>query len=659
MSEEKFGSENTPEPTEAQTGEPVESSVAPPPPPPAPSDAEPATQAIPAGDAEPATQRLAVGTAQPDAGEPTAVVPAATATPAATASEANPLDGFEPDRRRSGRGTKVFLGTMGVLALLGGAYAGAAWYVQDKIPTGTTVEGVDIGGLTADDAKAKLEEHLGEPLSQPIPLRAGELSAELDPTTSGLSLDVPATVDSVTGFSLDPHRLLPHLTGGDEIPPVSAVDETKLRAALDGIAPQLAVEPVNGAIDLSTGSAVITEPIEGVAVNVDESIGLVSEAWMDQEPIELAVETTEPAISAADIDTAMRDIVGPMLSAPVTLTVGETTHEIATADIAAASSIVATDAGTLELQVNGEPLTEKILEESPEIGDVGVDASFIFQDGVPTIVPSEPGLGIDAEAVATAVRDAALTDTRSSSVQIVETEPEVTTEDAEKLGIVEVVSEFSTPLTDDSVRTSNLIAGTAKLDGWLVLPGERFSLLEVLAPISAANGYVSSGVVNGGVATEAVGGGLSQLSTTTFNAAFFAGMADFDHKPHTRWFTRYPQGREATLWDPEIDMAFTNDTPYGLLFQSWVADGQVWVRAWSTKYYTVESSTSEPYNYTSSETIYNTDPQCTPESGGREGFTVDVYRARYLDGALHDDWSYSWTYTAWPRVICGPAPSDG
>ena len=131
-------------------------------------------------------------------------------------------------------------------------------------------------------------------------------------------------------------------------------------------------------------------------------------------------------------------------------------------------------------------------------------------------------------------------------------------------------------------RTLNLEAGTAHINGTLVMPGDRFSLLDALRPISTSNGYHSSGVVENGFESNAVGGGLSQVSTTTFNAAFEAGLKDVTHQPHSRYFSRYPEGREATLWDPSIDMVFENNTGHGVLIQAYVTDSDVVVKMWGT-----------------------------------------------------------------------------
>ncbi|WP_418606416.1 VanW family protein [Georgenia sp. SUBG003] len=134
----------------------------------------------------------------------------------------------------------------------------------------------------------------------------------------------------------------------------------------------------------------------------------------------------------------------------------------------------------------------------------------------------------------------------------------------------------------DPVRTTNLRVGAQKVTGVLVKPGEEFSLLDVIGPISAANGYVSS-VVEDGFVSTAVGGGLSQLSTNMFNVGFLAGMDDVTHTPHSRWFDRYPAGREATLWEPSTDMVWRNNTDYGVLVQSWVTGDRVHSRLWGTK----------------------------------------------------------------------------
>lgn len=220
-----------------------------------------------------------------------------------------------------------------------------------------------------------------------------------------------------------------------------------------------------------------------------------------------------------------------------------------------------------------------------------------------------------------------------------------------------MVSEFSTPLTSEPRRTVNITNGAEKISGTLIRPGETFSLTEELGPIDSAHGYVQAGAIVNGEHTDAWGGGLSQVSTTTYNAAYFAGMELVEHTPHSEWFSRYPEGREATIFTGLIDMQWRNNTPYGALVQAFVADGRLHVRIWSTPYWTVESSTSGRWGVVSPTTVYSQSPTCSPQSAGNPGFSVEVTRRVLLDGVLADEESWVVTYRPQNRVVCGAEPA--
>ena len=220
------------------------------------------------------------------------------------------------------------------------------------------------------------------------------------------------------------------------------------------------------------------------------------------------------------------------------------------------------------------------------------------------------------------------------------------------MGVKEVVSSIETPLTNDAVRTTNLKVGTQKVANTLVKPDEEFSLLKALGPIDAAHGFVSSGVVANGFNSTALGGGLSQLSTNTFNLGYRAGFVDVEHKPHSKYFSRYPMGMESTLWEGKYDMRFKNNTPYGAVIDTWVADGKVYSKLWSTKYWDVETSTSKPYAQVAPTTKVNPARDCEPSGAGGPGFTVTVSRKVSREGKVHENSSYKWTYSPTNRVVC-------
>jgi vancomycin resistance protein YoaR len=287
------------------------------------------------------------------------------------------------------------------------------------------------------------------------------------------------------------------------------------------------------------------------------------------------------------------------------------------------------------------------------VEDEREEAAFAAaRHGRPQVEGGGPGTTLDPKEVSQKVSAATRSDDRIAAVELHEQNPENTREALEQLGVKEIVSEFSTPLTSDNVRTKNLIRGAQMVTGRLIKPGETFSLINALSPITEANGYVSSGIVSNGQHVEGVGGGLSQMATTSYNAGYFAGYDDVEHRQHSFWFPRYPAGREATIYVGALDMRFRNDTPYGAVMQSFVSDGKLTVRIWSTKYYEVQTSDSGHQNVVKTSKVRSSDPGCVAYPGGEDGFTISNYRKVLRNGEVVKNETYTWSYKPDNPVEC-------
>jgi hypothetical protein len=126
---------------------------------------------------------------------------------------------------------------------------------------------------------------------------------------------------------------------------------------------------------------------------------------------------------------------------------------------------------------------------------------------------------------------------------------------------IERVSSFTTFYDCCQARVTNIQTMARALDGYVVMPGETFSIDQVLGPRTSAKGYVPAPyLINGEGACCAVGGGVSQFGTTIFNAVFWGGYDVVTVRPHSGWISRYPLGIEHTLVYSSIDFRFTNDT---------------------------------------------------------------------------------------------------
>lgn len=549
------------------------------------------------------------------------------------------------------RGPKIALISVLVVVLLFAVYAFIAWGVSDKAPRETTVAGVDVGGMTQTQAAAAITEQLAPRAKEPIELTAGEGKAQLSPEPSGLAIDAEATAAELTEFSLSPVRMWEHMFGGSDEALVLAIDQKKFDAAVAGLEESLAVEPVDGTVSFVDGQAVKTDPKEGSRIVASETSRIIQERWiLQQGPYDLPVEPVEPTITQQETDESLA-IAQKVVSAPVTVSVGGQSPVLSPAVLAGLFRFEQRD-GKLVTIIDQEATVAAVVDGTDDLLEVPSDAHFEFAGGKPTVVGGKTGTTLDPAHAGKAVRTAATSDDRETSVELVEQDPKETVDSLKALGVKEVISEFHTPLTNEAVRTQNLVRGAEMITGNLVKPGETFSLLDALAPITLENGYFDAGVVENGEHVEAVGGGLSQMATTTFNAGFFAGYEDVEHHAHSFWFPRYPPGREATIYVGAKDMKFTNDTPYGAVLQSYVAGGELWVRIWSTKHYRVEESNTGKTNVVPTSVVHDSSADCKPYPGGEAGFSIGITRKVYLGDKLAKENSFNHTYNPDNPVVC-------
>ncbi len=146
-----------------------------------------------------------------------------------------------------------------------------------------------------------------------------------------------------------------------------------------------------------------------------------------------------------------------------------------------------------------------------------------------------------------------------------------------------VIGQFTTYYGCCVNRAFNIQLMSRTVDLTVVEPGEVYSLNGQVGLRTEAKGYKRAGAIIGGKLVCCdhwlnVGGGVSQFSTTLYNAIFFAGLEDVEHRPHSIYFTRYPMGREATVAWPGPDVKFRNDTPYPLTIDTSYTSGSITVK---------------------------------------------------------------------------------
>ncbi|QAY63468.1 vanomycin resistance protein VanB [Xylanimonas allomyrinae] len=619
-----------------------------------PTEREPAPAQPTPAPVTPAPASPAPASPAPASPAPASPAPATQAAVATLSLPVVPVPGDDAPRRRRLRTVAV---AAAGLALVAGTYAGAQWLLTGRVPAGTSVAGVDVGGLGHDDAVARLDAGLAGVTGDPVEVATAAASAWADPADAGLGFDAEATVDALTGFSLDPLRLWAHLTGGGEAAPVVRVDDERLASAAQDLAGLLAVEPVDGTVGFTDGEPVATAAQDGSRVQPEDVALALRSRWLVEDgPLDVPAETVAPAIPQEATDAAYAQ-ARLIVSAPVTVEVGGQVPELP-ADVLASAATFTPRGGELVAGFDGDALRDAVVERTTDLLTHAEDARFVFADGRPQVAGGAPGTTLDAAALAEAVRTAALGDARVAQAGLVDQEPEQTRASLEALGVREVVSSFSTAITNDVVRTNNLRRGAELLTGTLVRPGETFSLLDALGPITPARGFGNAPVIVGGQLQPGLGGGLSQMATNVYNAAHFAGFEIVERQPHSMWIPRYPAGREATIATGSIDLRFRNNTPHGAVLRSWVGGGQLHVEVWGTEHFRVESTAGPKRNVQPARATPSADPGCTPRAPGQDGFTITNHRRVFLGSTLVSENSHTWTYRPDHGVSCTYRPAE-
>jgi vancomycin resistance protein YoaR len=314
--------------------------------------------------------------------------------------------------------------------------------------------------------------------------------------------------------------------------------------------------------------------------------------------------------------------------------------------------------GALVAELDTQAIVDDLAEKHPKVIKAPVDASWKFPKLVPVVVPGKAGEEIDPETLAPRllVALASATD-RTAVADLREAEPELTTEAAEALGVTEKISSFKTYYPYAAYRVTNIGRAAELIHLSVVLPGETWSLNQTVGERTEANGFVKGYIIKEGRFAEDLGGGVSQSATTTFNAAFFAGLKDVEHHPHSLYISRYPAGREATVAFGSKDLRFENDSPTAVVIRAVHKVGSLKVEFWGTKHWDkIESVSSSRYNIRTPKTIYSSDPDCESQAPV-SGFDIDVTRVFYKDGKEAKREKFHTSYLATDRIICGPAPA--
>ncbi|MFI2710452.1 VanW family protein [Micromonospora sp. NPDC018662] len=572
---------------------------------------------------------------------------------------ATPPTGDPGKPARSRRGRLLLAGGITAVLLAGGVGVGAYAYAGD-VPRGTTVLGTELGGRSRAEAAQALRTELerrADKLNAPITVTVGEQKVELKPADVGLAIDVDATVAAAA--AADAHAVS-RLVGSRAVEPVITVDAARLAAALRKAVGDQGREMTMPTIIWTGTTPKPVYPKPALTVDTAGATAAVTSAWLAARPVTVPLVEKWPATTREEVDRLVTELARPAVAAPVTLTTDGGSVTIPPAAIARSLRFPTDDAGTITPRVDVKRLRAALGGKLATLEVEPRDAGLTISGGKPKVVPSRAGRQVDAAALGPALLAVLPKPTgRTVTAELKPATPELTEAKLTELGIKERVSTFTTRFTGglSSPRSQNIVQAAKDVDGTIVKPGETFSLNAHTGERGYDQGYQDAPTIVNGKLVPGVGGGVSQFTTTLFNATYYAGMEDVEHKPHSFYFSRYPAVIESTIYWPQLDFKFRNNTTHGVLIDTSYTGSTITVSIWSTKIYdSVKTEYGPRRNVTQPKTVYlKPGPDCIAAAGG-VGFAQDAFRVIKKDGKVIKREKFSWRYDAEPRFICAPDP---
>ena len=582
----------------------------------------------------------------------------------------------------------VFGGLITGIVLFAGTVFAYQHSFQDRIYRGISIDNVPVGGLTRQEAAEKLEREIRYPLDSSFRFTYEDRSWE----ASARELGFHPQTDIMTKAAYDIGRtggLLDRITAqinailhGVTIRPVFLFDERVAFNRITEIAGQIDKPMDDPSIVLQGSEVVIVPGKNGLLLDRQMTMTLLQiyAQNLQSAEIELPVIVLEP--TEANLGE-QKQVLDNLLSRDFVLYTNDERGVQAAGSIPAevlAGMIdfepVVTD-GTLHIEMTPklEPFYTRLLEIGSGVYRQSRDAKYLFDrsnGSLRLLQHAQAGKELDMDRSLENIAEAIRAGANQAEAALNVIEPKVTDNaNAEAMGIRELVHTENTYFFySDDARIQNIQVGAAKLNGTLIAPGETFSMADAIGEVSKETGYAESSVIFGDQTIQDVGGGLCQVSTTLFRAAFNYGLEINERHAHGYRVYYYERlanrqldpglaGLDASVYLPVLDLKFTNDTPYWILMEA-QPDTNLFQLQW--RFYSTDVDRYVEYTSTGltnivpeGEPIYNENPNLPmgyveQVDWGIDGADVTIYRTVYENGLIHIQDRFDTHYEAWSDI---------
>lgn len=570
------------------------------------------------------------------------------------------------------------------------AFIGAAGYLiyyDGLILPGVSVWGVDLSAMTPETAEAALQGRFDYPQAARITFTDGDSEWEVTTGELGVQFDAARTVEAAyqVGRRQNPlvsiSEAITAFKDGAVVPPAIVYDQTMTQAVLDQIATETN-RPVIDAGIMIRDLEVVTSPSQiGRTLDPVPTLHTLGELITSLKSGEVPLSIVETPPRIADTDQ-LAEMIRTILSDDLTIVIEEpypgdpgpwgATRQ-ALADMLIIERVTLNDStDAYQLKLNNGQFHLFLEPLAPQVASEPVNTLYHFNDETGLLeiaTPDREGRTLNIPGTIERIEADLLAGQHVIPLVFDLEEPEFNDDTTgEELGITQLVSSATTYFYGSSAgRRSNVREAASRFNGIIVRPGEEFSFNHFLGDVSLESGFEEAYIIHAGRTISGVGGGVCQVSTTAFQAAFYAGFPITERTPHAYRVGYYESGEgagmDATVYSPLVDFRFVNDTPYHLLIETFtdVVEATVTFRFYSTSDgRTVQKDGPYISNIVPhGPTIYEESAEMAPGQTRQVDFAVDgadvtIRRYVYRDGELLSEDTFFSRYYPWQAVYLVP-----
>jgi len=452
---------------------------------------------------------------------------------------------------------------------------------SNRITAGASLEDLDLSAKKIDEARRVLEEKFSQFGEQKINFVWQDKSWQISPWELGINLDLEQSANEIYAFG---HRrnifasLVEQTTAlffGKNLALRFSVDLEKFRRAVASLS-SIETPPQNAALKYNREKEIFEVAPEktGLVINryqlVNEIVGKFNQT---PSTISLALKESAPLVTQKDVYPHLDKAKDIIALAPYTIRAAGLDWALEKAELADwLCVLLSPENHGMVIGLDKNETADFLAQIAPSINREPINAKIVWKNNeIKFTEAARNGQKLNLEASFAQIQASVLTKQKDINLVINVVKPVISdNETLKSFGIETLLGQGESNFSGSSLnRQKNLALGALKLNGILIKTDEEFSFGQKVGEIDEANGWVPELIIKDNKIVPELGGGLCQVSTTLFRAAAIAGLKITERHPHAIPVRYYnPQGFDATVYPPSVDLKFINDTPNNILLQS-------------------------------------------------------------------------------------------